>query len=239
MPETVKRGYFPTDELEFRVQKNKLKLAGDDLHYLINRGYPIKSASEFVGNHYLLSERQRLALVRSISTEKQIVGRKAKERFHLETGASVYVDCFNTVISLEIAFSGSTLLLCMDGAIRDLAGLRGTYRLIDKTDLAIDAIRKVLEDEKVGEVHFLLDAPVSNSGRLKARIAERMVDSPVKAAFKVIPDVDRNLYDRENVVTSDAAILDRCRSWFNLVKRAIDTELGNYPYVEIMREERA
>ena len=139
---------------------------------------------------------------------------------------------------MEIAFSGSTLLLCMDGAVRDLAGLRGTYRLIDKTDLAIDSIRKVLEKEQAGEVHFLLDAPVSNSGRLNARIAERMEGSPVQATFEVIPDVDRNLYDRENVVTSDAAILDRCRSWFNLVKRAIDTELGGYPYVEIMREER-
>ena len=237
MSETVKRGYAPTDEREFHMQRSKLKSTGEDLYYLINRGYPIKSASEFVGNHYLLSERQRLALVRSVSTEKQISGRKAKERLHLEKGSTVYIDCFNTVISLEIAFSGSTLLLCMDGAVRDLAGLRGTYRLIDKTDLAIDSIRKVLEKEQAGEVHFLLDAPVSNSGRLKGRIAERMEGSPVQATFEVIPDVDRNLYDRENVVTSDAAILDRCRSWFNLVKRAIDTELGCYPYVEIMREE--
>ena len=237
MSVTVMRGYSPTDERDFRVQKSKLKSAGEDLYYLINRGYPIKSASEYVGNHYLLSERQRLVLVRSVSTEKQIIARKVKERLHLEKGSTVYMDCFNTIISLEIAFSDSTLLLCMDGAVRDLAGLRGTYRLIDKTDLAIRAIRRVLEEEQTGEVHFLLDAPVSNSGRLKARIAERMEGSPVKATFEVIPDVDRNLYDRENVVTSDAVILDRCRSWFNLVKRAIDTELGDYPYVEIMREE--
>ena len=92
MSETVKRGYVQTDERELHVQRSKLKSAGDDLYYLINRGYPIKSASEFVGNHYLLSERQRLALVRSISTEKQISGRKAKERLHLEKGSTVYID---------------------------------------------------------------------------------------------------------------------------------------------------
>ena len=234
MSESVKRGYSPNDEKEFRWQKEKLNSAGKDLYYLLNHGYPIKSASEFVGNHYLLSERQRLALARSVSPEKQIIARKAKEQQHLEQGATVSIDGFNTIISLEIAFSGSTLLLCMDGTVRDLAGLRGSYRLIDKTDLAIDAIRRVLEEEQAGEAHFLLDAPVSNSGRLKARIAERMAGSTVKAMFEVIGDVDRTLYGKENVVTSDAAILDRCRSWFNLVKRAIDIEIGSYPYIEIM-----
>lgn len=233
MPEIVKRGYAPSDEKEFVQQIEKLQAAGTDLHFLLNRGYPIKTASVFVGNHYLLSERQRLALVRSVSTYEQIRARKRKENPHLDEGAVVWIDCFNTVISLEIAFSGSTLLLCMDGAIRDLAGLRGTYRLIDKTEHAILAIRKVLEREHVREAHFLLDSPVSNSGRLKAKIAECMTDSSVIAEFQVINGVDKCLYEKENVVTSDAIILDRCRSWFNLMRRAIELELGDYPYIEI------
>ena len=154
MPETVKRGYVPTDEKEFVRQIEKLRSAGADLYYLINRGYPIKSASVFIGNHYLLSERQRMALVRSVSPEERIRDRKAKEKPRLEEGAAVYIDGFNTIISLEIAFSGSTLLLCMDGTVRDLAGLRGTYRLIDKTDRAILAVRRVLEEERVKTAHF-------------------------------------------------------------------------------------
>lgn len=232
MSETVRRGFAPTDERDFHVQIEKLRAAGEDLFFLMNRGYPVKPASLFVGNHYLLSERQRLALVRSVATDESIRNRKAKEKTHLEPGSVVWIDCFNTIISLEIAFSGSTLLLCMDGAIRDLAGLRGTYRLIDKTDSAILTVRKVLEQERVGEARFLMDAPVSNSGRLRARIAEMMADSPVRAEFEVINAVDRNLYGRENVITSDAVILDKCVSWFNLVRRGIDKELGGYPYVE-------
>ena len=231
MPETVKRGYIPTDEKEFGPQLGKLRAAGADLYYLVNRGYPIKSASVFVGNHYRLSERQRMALVRGVSPDERIKDRKRKEKAHLEPGSAVSIDCFNTVISLEIAFSGSTLLLCMDGTVRDLAGLRGTYRLIDKTDAAVLAIRRVLEAEQVREACFLLDAPVSNSGRLKGRIADLFTGSAVQTSFEVVSDVDKLLYDRENVVTSDAIILDRCRSWFNLVRRAIDLELGGYPYV--------
>ena len=234
MPETVKRGYVPTDEKEFVRQIEKLRSAGADLYYLINRGYPIKSASVFIGNHYLLSERQRMALVRSVSPEERIRDRKAKEKPRLEEGAAVYIDGFNTIISLEIAFSGSTLLLCMDGTVRDLAGLRGTYRLIDKTDRAILAVRRVLEAERVKTAHFLLDAPVSNSGRLKEAIAAGFAGSPVHVEFSVINDVDRQLYGKENVITSDAIILDQCASWFNLVRRAVRLELGAYPYIEIV-----
>ncbi len=150
MPEVVSRGYCPTDERDFQKQLEVLRKAGRDVGYLIDRGYPIKSASEFVGNHYLLSERQRLAVARSVSTEACILARKARELSGLPRNATVHVDCFNTIISLEIAFSGSTLLLCMDGTVRDLAGLRGTYRPIDKTDLAIRAVRGVLEREGAG-----------------------------------------------------------------------------------------
>ena len=238
MSTIVKRGFMPTDERDFHVQIEKLRSAGEDLFLLMNRGYQVKPASLFVGNHYLLSERQRMALVRSVSAKDSIRNRKAKEKAHLEPESVVYLDSFNTIISLEIAFSGSTLLLCMDGTVRDLAGLRGTYRLIDKTDSAIKAVRHVLEQEQVKEARFLIDAPVSNSGRLKARIAEAMSDSPVNAEFEVIPDVDKNLYGRENVVTSDAVILDKCRSWFNLVRREIDLELGGYPYIEIVPDMR-
>ena len=230
----VRRGYVPTDRREFVEQIGKLRLAGEDLYYLIGRGYPIRSASVFVGNHYLLSERQRLALARCVSPGERIRERKEKEKPCLENGAVVYLDGFNTVISLEIAFSGSTLLLCMDGTVRDLAGLRGTYRLIDRTDDAVLAIRRTLETERAGEARFLLDAPVSNSGRLKERILALFSGSLVRAEVEVADDVDRRLYGKENVVTGDAIILDRCVSWFNLVRRTIRRELGDYPYVRIL-----
>ena len=115
----------------------KLLKAGGDLQYLLNQGYNIKGASAFVGNHYLLSERQRLGLVRAISSEESIITRKSKEIEQIPCGSVINIDGFNTIITLEVALSDSLLLKCMDGTIRDLASLRGTYRLIDKTDTAI------------------------------------------------------------------------------------------------------
>ncbi len=232
MPDIVKRGYVPSDSREFTEQIDKLRSAGEELYYLINRGYQIKPASTFVGNHYLLSERQRLALVRSISPKDRIEERLEKEINNLKDSV-VYIDTFNTVITLEIAFSGSTLLYCMDGTIRDLAGLRGTYRIIDKTDFAVEAIRKILESEGVKEAYFLIDAPISNSGRLSSKIEDMFTDSNVNVVCEVINDVDKNLYTRENVITSDAIILDNCISWFNLTRRVIKEEIGEYPFVKI------
>lgn len=101
-----------------------------DLLYLIERGYPMKNASVFTGNHYLLSERQRLALVRATSSRQAAALRGNREVIGPVPGKEVHIDGFNIIITLEIALSGSTLLKCMDGTIRDLAGLRGTYRTL-------------------------------------------------------------------------------------------------------------
>lgn len=227
MSKIVKRGYDPNDQKEFdNPSIEKLYRAGGDLQYLLNQGYHIKGASTFVGNHYLLSERQRLALARAVSSEESIKRRKAKEMKELPDGSVVNIDGFNTIITLEVALSDSLLLKCMDGTIRDLAALRGTYRLIDKTETAIILIGKMLERNKIGKAVFYLDAPVSNSGRLKLKIIELLNTFRFDIQVEVIHNVDTVLEKLDNVVTSDAIILDKCISWFNLNKRIIENDIG-------------
>ena len=80
------------------------------------------------------------------------------------------IDGFNIVITLEVLLSDSLLFSCMDGTIRDLAALRGTYRLIPETADAVRLIFDILQEASVGKVNILLDEPVSNSGRLKSLI---------------------------------------------------------------------
>ena len=231
---TVKRGHVPSDEKEFNEASMKImKMAGEDIFYIINRGYSIKSAVTFVGDHYLLSERQRMALTRIISSADNISIRLSKEIKENLSENIVHIDGFNTIITLETAFSDSTLLKCMDGTIRDLAGLRGTYRLIDKTDMAITSIGDELGKHKIRKAVFYLDAPVSNSGRLSQRIIELLKNYSFETETLIINDVDRTLYGKENVITSDAVILDKCKSWINLNKGIIEDKIGKYSYVDI------
>lgn len=171
MSKETSRGYVLTDKKEFSNENLKvLKEASQDLYYLLNRGYHIKGASTFIGNHYMFSERQRLALTRAISSKQDILLRKDKQIEDFCSINEVNIDGFNTIITLEVALSNNIILKCMDNTIRDLAGLRGTYRVIDKTETAIDLILNELDNIKIKKANIYLDAPVSNSGRLKSLI---------------------------------------------------------------------
>ncbi len=233
MSKITRRGYVSTDEKEFRNRSlSKLYKASEDLFYLLNRGYKIKGASTFVGNHYLLSERQRLALVRGISKYDDVIKRKDKEITNLSNIEVVHIDGFNTIITLEVALSNSLIIKSMDETIRDLAGLRGTYSIIDKTEIAIKLIGEFLLEHKIKKVIFYLDKPVSNSGRLKMKILEMFEGSELQIEVENIDNVDSILQSKENVVSSDAIILDNCISWINLNRNIIEEKISNENYID-------
>ena len=209
----AKRGYVPEDEMNFSPSAlETLRTASRHVSFLINEGYDLKQASTFVGNHFLLSERQRLAIMRSLATKEQAEERKAKEK---ASGEEVWIDGFNTIITLEVILSDSLLFFCMDGTIRDLAALRGTYRIIPETSDAVGLLFDVLMERGVKSAHILLDEPVSNSGRLKALIADVGERYAFALDIQIQRDVDRTLFGKENVITSDSVILDHCESWIN------------------------
>ena len=232
----AKRGFVPSDEREFGTEViPKLRKAAEEVLFLLNHGYPVKGATRFIGDHYMFSERQRLALARSVSPEEEIVSRKNREVNSIE-GETIYIDGFNVIIGLEIAYSESMLFRCMDGTIRDLAGLRGTYRLIPETNLAIKALLKTLESSKVGKAVIYLDKPVSNSGRLKQKIYEYAEDIDTEIEVIIIDAVDYELKHKSLIASGDAIILNECDKWFNLVKRVIEENIGDYEYIDICPE---
>ena len=214
----AKRGYVPEDEKNFSVEAvRKMQTASRHVRYLINEGYDLRSAVTFVGNHFLLSERQRLAVTRSLATDAQLSGRRDKQvPFSDLAGQEVWIDGFNTIITLEVMLSDSILFEGLDGAIRDLAALRGTYRIIPETEEAVRSMFRVLQAAEIRKASILLDEPVSNSGRLKSLIADVGEGFSCDLDIRILKDVDRALYDKENVITSDSIILDHCRSWVNL-----------------------
>ena len=215
----AKRGYVPEDDKNFSSDALKtMCTASRHILYLINEGYDRKMATTFVGNHFLLSERQRLAIMRSIATEDQLILRKSQQiSFDELSGREIRIDGFNTIISLEVLLSDSPLFIGMDGVIRDLASLHGTYRIIPETETAIRLMFDLLKETGIRNATIYLDEPVSNSGRLKALIALIGEVYPFGLDFQVIKNVDQELFGKENVVTSDSIILDRSASWINLV----------------------
>ena len=214
----AKRGCVPEDERNFTPEAIRtMHKASCHVRYLINEGYDLKQASTFVGNHFMLSERQRLAIMRSLATDEQLTVRQSRQvQISSLAGKEVWIDGFNTIITLEVMFSEGILFECMDGTIRDLAALRGTYRLIPETSEAVRMMLHILQEARISKATILLDEPVSNSGRLKALIADIGEEFVYGLDIQILRDVDRSLYGRENVITSDSVILDHCVSWVNL-----------------------
>ena len=223
----AKRGTVPEDTKYFSPEAVQvLKTASRHVRYLLDEGYDLKQTAVFVGNHFLLSERQRLAIMRSTASAQQLSERRGKKKELRDlAGAEVWIDGFNTVITLEVLLSDSLLFECMDEAVRDLASLRGTYRLIPETAEAVRLMLERLQEADVSKVNILLDEPVSNSGRLKALIAETAEE---KCSFsldiRIQRDVDRAFYGKENVISSDSIILDHCVSWVNLTGELMERQ---------------
>ena len=219
----AKRGYVPEDERNFAPEAiHTMQIASRHVRYLINEGYDLKQALTFVGNHFLLSERQRQAIMRSLATDEQLAVRQSLQvQISDLEGKEVWIDGFNTIITLEVILSEGILFECMDGTIRDLAALRGTYRLIPETSEAVRMMLQALQKARISKATILLDEPVSNSGRLKALIADIGEEFGFELDIQILRDVDRSLYGRENVITSDSVILDHCISWVNLAAECI------------------
>ncbi|MHC4510238.1 MAG: DUF434 domain-containing protein, partial [Planctomycetota bacterium] len=163
------RGPHPADEKLFAPSAiDDLRLALADFSLLLTKGYADKSALKLVGDRFRLTERQRLAVMRSACSEKQLASRSERrvEAKNLKN-QPVAIDGYNVLITIEAAMSGGVIFKGRDGCMRDLASIHGTYRKVTETIPAVQLIGKFLQDIAAGETLWLLDSPVSNSGRLK------------------------------------------------------------------------
>jgi len=221
---TKRRGYDPSDEAGFsEAAVTQLRVALDEIIWLLDRGYNLRSVVELVGGHYQLTARQRIALQRAAVTHR-LQARRAEHMLPMAAAqhTPLSIDGFNLVILLEVALSGSPLILGRDGVLRDLAGLRGTYGIVDKTYLSLTWIGRALGTLGVPSAKFFLDAPVSNSGRLGQLILDAGTSWGIPIEVLLVKNADVALEGAEGVVSGDSVILDNCRSWLNLGRWIVD-----------------
>ena len=218
------RGLLPEDDQAFSpAMREKLCQAQHELQFLLQQGYPTKSAAVFVGNHHQLSSRQLLSLTRS-TAPGDILARREKKRLAPQDmrNTPIHIDGFNLIITLEVALSDGMLFLAQDGCIRDLAELRGSYRIIPQTKAAIAMLRAAVRDLRISEAVILLDKPVSNAGRLKTALYEE--EWPIPLTVNLVQNPDTELKLLGHVASGDSIILDACESWFNLTSWILETQ---------------
>lgn len=214
------RGKSSEDEALFASsqERSKLKEALKDMHYLLSRGYPVKSSLALTANRYRLKSRQLLALQGMSCSQSEIELRKAKEiTGNNLAGATVYLDGFNVLILLETLLSGGYVFKGLDGCYRDISSVHGTYRKVNQTETGLIMIGKLFEELGAEKIIWIFDTPVSNSGKLKVLCYEIAEQYGFKWECFLENSPDKYLVQEQRLVcSSDAWILNECTVWFNL-----------------------
>jgi hypothetical protein len=272
------RGPHPEDaELFAPALLPRLREAVADFSLLLSKGYAGKSALKLVGDRFSLTQRQRLAVMRSSCSDQQRQSRR-QHRVPVETlaGQPIAVDGYNLLITIEAALSGGLIFRGRDGCFRDLASIHGTYRKVEETIPAIRLIGEFLteigvaqtcvegvppsnrgqdaHDTNLVQVLWLLDSPVSNSGRLKTLLGQLARENhwPWEIRLTISPDAElsspltvpssplpanyqpttANRQLTAIVVSTDSVILDACPKWTNLAAEIITQRLPSANIVE-------
>ena len=222
------RGPHPSDAKLFAEEMiPQLRSAAEDFSLLLTKGYADKSALKLVGDKFSLTQRQRLAVMRSSCSNQQLFSRN-QHRVEINSlaGKSIAIDGYNLLITIEAAMSNGILFKGRDGCLRDLASIHGTYRKVAETIPAIELIGKYLEELKIKNALWFLDSPVSNSGRLKKLITDLASEHNWSWEIKLSISPDAELIRTDEIVaTSDSIILDKCKTWINLASEIIQERL--------------
>lgn len=217
------RGPHPEDTRLFATnQVSALQAATVDLRWLLDRHYALQSSLKLVGDRYTLTTRQRTAVSRCVCTTDQ-QQRRWKNRLHDIGGTSeIWIDGYNVLTSIEAALSGGVMLCGHDGCLRDMASMHGSYRKVEETVPALQLVGHHLTASGVGRVHWLLDEPVSNSGRLRSMMLELGKAEQWPWEVELVPDPDPILAVCPHVIaTADSEILNQARSWYPLVNQLV------------------
>lgn len=234
------RGAHPEDARLFEATRlASLRVAVSELSWLLSRGYQTKSALKLVGDRHNLRERQRLAVSRAACPEENCVRRRASLVEEVKGGRLV-VDGFNLVITLEAALSGGVLVLGRDGCVRDLSSVHGSYRAVEETERAIMLAGEELAALGPKSVLWLLDSPVSNSGRLAARVREVASARGWSWEVRVEFNPDREIVNSDRVaVTSDSNVLDGVKRWLNLGRMIVEKYVERPWMIDLSGEDEA
>lgn len=211
------RGPAPEDAASFGVERlPALRTAVDELSWLLGRGYAERSALALVGDRHALTARQRKAVSRCAAPAGVARARRARRHDPAAlAGRSVHIDGLNAIIVGESVWSGGVVLRGRDGAHRDLASVHGAYARVEETAVVIDALAELLAPAR--EVVWLLDRPVSNSGRLAGLLRARAEAAGLPWQVELPWDPDRVLEQSDAIVaTGDARILDAGVRWVDL-----------------------
>lgn len=242
------RGAHPDDRRLFAaVAVPALRSAVADFAWLLSHGYARESSLKLVGDRYSLDARQRVAVSRASCADDAVIARRRREiPPHAVEGRVLWLDGYNVLTTVEAAMGGGVVLACRDGTYRDMASMHGSFRKVLETRPAIEAVAAFLRPLGPAATVWLLDRPVSNSGRLRQLIEGVAAQQDWRVEVRLVDDPDRELANPQGplacsadgltdvvAATADSAVLDACGPWLNLARRTVEQRISGAWVVDL------
>jgi hypothetical protein len=181
-----------------------------DYRWLLDRNYPQRSAIHLVGDRYKLTGAERSMLYRGVS------GSLSSERRYAKItgdpgGGKIAVDCHNVLFTIAHYLLGKPVYISDDGLLRDAGEGKGRIHNKKIFEKALKLLKASILHFAKNEYILLMDAPISNSGRLAAELSSFLNLSGIKGNAEALNSPDHILQELRNVVicSSDSAILDK------------------------------
>jgi len=121
------------------------------------------------------------------------------------------------LITIEAGLSGRPLILGDDGFIRDISGLSVSFKSTEITGKALQFIISFLKKWNPRLTLFLLDAPISMSGKLAQEVRNLLKKANLSGDAMAVNVPEKILVGFPGVVaTSDTAIIDQSNKVLDL-----------------------
>ncbi|NIA03512.1 MAG: DUF434 domain-containing protein [Nitrospirae bacterium] len=189
-----------------------------EIRYLLERGYPKKSAITYVCNHHRLDMEFRHIYTRVLYSQSTITSRRAKTVSCDEIdNDGVWIDGFNILIGVESALRGKPVYLCDDGFLRDTRGVFRNFHSTDETEQALQELLSMLALHNPKRVEIVFDSQISKSGEMARLVDQKMKDMGIPGCARTSKQADFDLKKcNKMVATSDGGIIDAVEQVVNL-----------------------
>lgn len=206
-----------------KLDKNIINGAAD-YRYLLNKGYPGKSALKLVGDRYRLSREGRSILFRGIMADEQALQRKKRVLQEADLAEDIFhIDGLNQIFTVGSYLKGKILYLAMDGMLRDAAELHAARFRKELLMRSLQLIHRYLMTLPVSAVCFYFDE-ISNSTNELTKLTESIFRRTNHTVFTT-DQTDRDLSGLQSgiIASSDSQVIDRSsRPVFDLARHTLD-----------------
>lgn len=194
----------------------KLVSAAVDFFYLLERGYGRRASLDVVTSRWGLSKLERAALYRCVFDSKTSAERVSK--MLARPPEKLAIDGFNVLSTIQSALIGDSLVLALDGFVRDLSASIRRVAVNQLLAVALNVLLSALSRLNVRETIIVFDAQVSKSGEF-ARTARGLLSSYIGGGEVLVSSkADTSLAALSGdyiVATSDSLLVDRVRAVFD------------------------